>query len=522
MYMDENRVFDVTIIGAGIVGANLARELSKYRLNVLLLEKESDVAMGATKSNSAIVHGGYAESHTTLKGRLCYPGRKKFQVLEEELEFGFNPCGSLVVAFHEGDIKELQYLLENGLANGIPADELEIWHRDELHERVPGISEHALAALFCAGAGICSPYSMAIALIENAIRNGLSLRLNEAVIELDRDSEDLFTLRTSKGLTYRSKRLVNCAGAGAETIARQLGIEGVNLYGRSGEYILLDRGSDSLIPYVLFGMPTKMGKGILLSPTIHGNLIIGPDAGDLKDMTAEEAAKEGLDTHEDRLLRIWKEGNELIPGLPVSKIIRDFAGVRTAAASGDFIIGRDPAGRVPAYYQAAGIQSPGLTCAPEIADMLISMMQEDGMELEADQAFEPRRKAYVRPLASAASHSPKKTRSPLPPEELEARLKLEASREGRMICRCEQVSEEAVLAALRQGIKITTVDALKRRSRAGMGRCQGAFCRSRVFDVLKRELDGDDIVPDMQTDVERKAVRRVGAARLRKLISEAN
>ena len=267
-------------------------------------------------------------------------------------------------------------------------------------------------------------------------------------------------------------------------------------------------------------MPTHLGKGILLAPTIHGNLIIGPDASDLSDMTAGQAAIEGLDTHEDRLLNIWEQGNELLPGMPATKIIRDFAGVRAASVGGDFIIGRDPDRKVSGYYQAVGIQSPGLTAAPAIADFLITEMAEDGLVLELDPDFDPRRPAYVQSLASARNSSVANTRAPLAPAELEARLKLEPGAEGRMICRCEQVPETAVVASLHQGINVFTVDAVKRRSRAGMGRCQGAYCRSRVLDVIVREQVSDQTIPDALTDIERKGVNRAGAVRLKKIIRE--
>ena len=515
--------YDVAIIGAGIIGTILARSLMRYRLKVLLLEKDTDVAMGATKGNSAIVHGGYAESSSTLKGRLCYQGRKQYPQLEEELHFGFDPCGSLVVSFDEADLPQLEALRDNGIANGIDPSEFEIWDAMQLQERVPGISTSAVYALFCAGAGICSPYVMTIALAENAVKNGLVLKLNEGLTAAKHlEADDIFELESSQGNRYYAKRVVNCAGLGAQSVAEQFGIEGGRLYGRSGEYILLDRGCSALTPHVLFGMPTPLGKGILISQTVHGNLILGPDATELTDMNTTEAAVRGLDTHEERLLRIWQQANELYPNLPAAKIIRDFAGVRAAEVGSDFVIGADPQGLVSHYYQTLGIQSPGLTAAPAIADLLIQIMAEDGLTLEANPDFDPHRKAYIKPLQAEGQALNSSTRAPLEAKELEALLRLAEGEEGRMVCRCEQVSEEAVQASLNQGIELTTVDAIKRRSRAGMGRCQGLYCRSRVASLLAQHFGLEIAEVDQGTDVEHKAVERVGANRLKQLIRELN
>lgn len=516
--------YDVAIIGAGIVGLSLARELMRYQLRVLLLEQGSDVATGATKANSAIVHGGYAESADTLKGRLCYQGRKRFAELDAELDFGFDACGSLVVAFEGSDINELERLRENGLANGIPYDELEIWDQDKLRSMVPGITDKAVAALFCEGAGICSPYGMAIALAENAVQNGLTLKLSEAFSEVELIEDCGFMIRSSRGNRYMARRIVNAAGLGGQTVAEACGISGIELFGRSGEYILLDRGSDEQLPYVLFGMPTPMGKGILLSKTIHGNLILGPDATELRELSAIRSSLEGRDTHLERLLNIWQQAEELFPNLPAAKIIRSFAGVRAAEVRGDFVIGRDPDGVVANYYQALGIQSPGITAAPAIADLLIGLMEEDGLLLVQNEEFIPERQNYMQSLASA-SLSPglrKRVRVPLEAAELEARLKLESGTEGRMVCRCEQVPESVILAALEQGISLKTVDAVKRRTRAGMGRCQGMFCRSRVAGILAKDQGIPLEAFDADTDVEHLETSRVSPAILKQAIRKLN
>ncbi|MFR2404039.1 MAG: NAD(P)/FAD-dependent oxidoreductase [Eubacterium callanderi] len=313
-------MYDVVIIGAGIIGTSIARELSRYDLKIALLEKENDVSMGSTKANSAIVHGGYAEAHAKLKGRVCYQGRRQFEKLNEELNFGFAPIGSLVLAFEEEQKKGLEDLLENGRLNGLP--DLEILDHDAIMEIEPNVNPEVKYALYCKGAGVCSPYEMAIALAENAVANGVELYLETPVKAIEQTKTG-FDVIAGDDQVFNTRYVVNAAGLYSDKIAAMVGLNDFQILPRSGEYLLMVRGSGSAINQVLFQMPTKMGKGILVTPTYHGNLLIGPDA------VNEESVDR--DTHAERLLKIFKEATLTTDKLNIKQFIRSFTGVRAVA-----------------------------------------------------------------------------------------------------------------------------------------------------------------------------------------------
>lgn len=484
-------MYDVLIIGGGIIGTSIARELSRYQLDIALLEKENDVSMGATKANSAIVHGGYAEAHAKLKGRLCYQGRRQFEKLNEELHFGFDPIGSLVLAFDEDQLQGLKDLKENGERNGLP--DLEILEHDAIMALEPNINPDVKYALYCKGAGVCSPYEMAIAMAENAVTNGVRLFLNTEVtaIEVHRDS---FTVKTASGQTFTSRYLVNAAGVASDKISAMVGVDDFTISPRSGEYLLMVRGSGSLVNTVLFQMPTKMGKGILVTPTYHGNLLIGPDA----------VNEEGVDkdTHAERLLRIFKEALLTTDKLNIKQFIRSFTGVRAVSSTDDFIVEETS---VRHFINVAGIQSPGLTSSPAIAQMVRDILQKAGLELHEDPTFDPIRKPII------------ERKELMPPAAAKELVDLPEGDPKRLVCRCEQVSEATILDAMRRGIPVTTIDGIKRRTRAGMGFCQGTFCRPRVAAVMSREL-GYTIDPGF--DIEHSGINRVNKAEIVKYIEE--
>ena len=472
-------MYDVLIIGAGITGLAIARRLSRYNLRICVLEKEPDVAMGATKANSAIVHGGYAEDSHTLKGQLCYKGRVQFARLDSELHFGFRQTGSLVLAAGPEDLPGLQALLENGRRNGLP--DLEILSGDQIFAVEPNASPQARYALYCRGAGVCSPYEMAIALAESAVANGVRLFLNEEVTGITRQG-DGFWVDTSAG-RRRAAVVVNCGGLQSGHLAGMAGDAGFTIHPRSGQYILLAKGTGSLLGTVVFQMPTSMGKGILVTPTYHGNLLIGPDALD------QEGADRSTDVR--RLEAIYRQGLAAVPRLDITKFIRSFAGVRAVSSTGDFIVG---AGAAPGFINVAGIQSPGLTSSPAIADRVAELVAEAGLRLLPNPRYNPCRRPII---------------SPGQPLSVNEAMRLAALPHGdeRLVCRCEQVAQGVILDSLRRGIPVTTVDGVKRRTRASMGFCQGNFCRPRIKELLEREYG----VPiDDRTDVQRAGVARVG------------
>lgn len=475
---------DVIIIGAGIIGTSIARELSRYKTKVLLLERGTDVSMGATKANSAIVHGGYAEKNSALKGSLCYKGRIQFKRLNEELNFGFRETGSLVVT--TGDDKEpLEKLMENGIRNGLT--DLSIIGSDEIREIEPILVQDVKWALYCKGAGVCSPYEMAIAMAENAIKNGVKLELENEVVAIEKIN-DGFKVTTNKG-EYHGKYIVNAAGVYADKISRMIGIDNFEILPRSGEYILFARGTGDPINTVIFQLPTKLGKGILLASTYYGNLLIGPDANDDTD-------REDTSTHIERIARIYNQTRALYSKIDPRQFIRSFTGIRARSSTDDFIIEES---KVKGFINVAGIQSPGLTSSPAIADMVINILKNAGLDLKENLDFNPYRKPII-------------TRKPLKPfKEVKDLIELPLGSKGRIVCRCEQVLEEEIVDALHRGIKVKTIDGVKRRTRATMGWCQGDFCKSRVIEIMEREY-GEKIDP--LYDIEHSGVNRVQKSEL--------
>lgn len=485
-------MYDIIIIGGGIVGTSIARQLSRYRLRVALLEKENDVSMGASKANSAIVHGGYAESHDKLKGRLCYQGRKQFAQLDQELNFGFDPIGSLVIAFDEEQKKGLEALYKNGKLNGL--DDLSIIGHDDIMALEPNINPDVQYALYCKGAGVCSPYEMTIALAENAVENGLDLYLQSEVTAIQKQ-EKHFVINTAENQCFSTRTIINAAGLHAGTISALAGDDSFSIAPRSGEYLVMVRGSGSLVNTVLFQMPTKMGKGILVTPTYHGNLLIGPDA------INEEISD--LDTHVERLWKIFHEAMLTTDQLNIKKFIRSFTGLRSVSSTDDFIIQESE--MVQGFVNVAGIQSPGMTSSPAIADLVVDILRDMGIALTEKENFNPYRKPIIQ------------RKDLIPASKAQAFVDLPFGQEGRFVCRCEQVSEKTIRDAMNRGIRVTTIDGIKRRTRAGMGFCQGEFCRPRVAEVMSDVL-GYDIDPSF--DIEHSGINRVGKTDVVQYIEE--
>ena len=477
------KTYAVAIIGAGIVGTTIARQLSRYKLDVVILEKEVDVAMGATKANSAIVHGGYAEPHTTLKGRLCELGRQMFAQLDEELQFGFKASGSLVVTT-EDDPEPLYGLMRQGEANGLT--DLRIVDHKELQTLEPNLSTDLKWGLYCTGAGVCSPYEMAIAMAENALNNGVDLYLETEVQGIS-GSKGGFTLQTTRG-DFKACYIINAAGVYSDLVSQMVGVDHFAILPRSGQYLLFARGSGGAIKHVIFGLPTTKGKGILLTATIYGNLLIGPDAGDQGD-------REDTSTSLERMAAIYDQCAELYAGLDARQFLRSFTGIRARSSTDDFIIEES---KVPGFLNVAGIQSPGLTSAPAIAFLVEEILQDAGLELITDPSFDPYRKPIIE----------RKTLRPL--SEIKPLLDIPSAPE-KIICRCEQVTEGEIVDACSRGIPVKTIDGVKRRTRASMGWCQGTFCRPRITEVLTR------ISPepfDTRFDIEHSGVNRVGKSEL--------
>jgi len=451
--------YDVVIIGAGAVGISLARELSRYCLEILVLEASDDVASGATRANSGIVHGGYAAKPVSLKAEFSLAGNRFFPELARELDFPYQQTGSVVLAFDDENLTALEDLQENGRLNGV--ENLEIIGREETLRRIPRLNPAEVrGGLFCPDAGIVSPYEYAIALAENAIANGIAIKLNSPVTAIASETGRNSTVIRIEagGRDYKSPFVVNAAGTGAEAIARMAGPVGdspFTINPRKGQYIIFRRGSAAGLDTVVFQPPTAKGKGILVTPTSWGNLLIGPDAQEIQ-------STEDLETDPASLARIIRTARHSIDDFDIKQAIRVFSGSRPASDRGDFII--EWSETVDGLMHLAGIESPGLTSSPAIAHKAVKMLKDAGLSLKADPEFHPGRKAAVHP-------------GPLGPVSVAMKaVSLPKGNPNRIVCRCEQVTESVIREALSRGLSVKSIDGVKRRTRAGMGACQGAFC----------------------------------------------
>ena len=453
-------MYDVTIIGCGVIGASLAYTLSRYQLRVLVLEKENDFAMGTTKANSAVVHAGYDPAHGTLMAKLNVRGSAMMEELCRKLSVKYKRTGSFVLAFDEAQRAHLEKMLENGNKNGVPG--LQLLSGEEAREMEPGLSENVCAALYAPSAAIIDPWGLCIAEAETAVRNGVELKLRSVVTGME-DQGNSVLLHTSTG-DYETRFVVNCAGGWGHEISAMTGECEWQAHPSRGEYYLLDKSSGSLVSRVIFQCPTAAGKGVLVAPTVHGNLIVGPNAHDVQGPLSRETTLSGMD-------EVAEVSHKSVPGIDFRQSIRNFAGVRANTSEADFII--RPAKNMPNLLHLAGIKSPGLSAAPAIAEYAAELLQGMGLVLEEKQDWDGTREQIRFEELSDAE---------------KAELVKKDPRYGRVICRCETITEGEIVAAIHSPIPPCSVDGIKRRAGAGMGRCQGGFCGPRVVDILSREL----------------------------------
>lgn len=449
-------MYDVVIIGCGIVGAATAFELSKYRLKVGIVERENDVACGTTKANSAIIHAGYDPVPGTLMARLNVRGAALARELCAALDVPYLPCGSLVLGFSPEDQAHLEELYRRGVANGVP--DLALLTGDEARALEPNLSPTVTAALHAPTAAICSPWEYGLALAETAVRNGAELQLETAVTGLT-PTEEGWRVETNRGV-LEARYVVNAAGLEAQTIHEMAAPPSFAIHPSRGQYFLLDKSEGGRVGRVIFQCPNEKGKGVLVSPTVHGNLIVGPDAEPVEgDDTSTTSA--GLAFVRETALRS-------VPSVDFRTSIRNFAGVRASTGAKDFIIELS----APHFLDLAGICSPGLSAAPAIGEYAVELLGQAGLALERKEDFQASRKRIrFREMS---------------PEE-KAKLVAEHPAYGRVICRCETVTEGEILDALVGPIPPRSVDGVKRRAGAGLGRCQGGFCGPRVVELLARE-----------------------------------
>lgn len=454
-------IYDIAIVGGGVIGSLIAREMSRYRLRTVLLEKCNDVAMGTTKANSAIVHAGYDALPGTLKARFNVEGARMMEGVCKDLSVPFRRIGSLVVAFDEEDRKTLDTLMERGRRNGVEG--LEIVGSERLREMEPNIAKDAVAALWAPTAAIVCPYELCIAAAENAVANGAEFVRNFEVTGID-FADGVFTLHSSEK-EIQAKTVVNAAGVFADRIAAMIGDTSFSITPRKGEYLLLDHSMAGTVSHTVFQCPSKMGKGVLITPTVDNNLLIGPSATDV-------GARDDLSTTDEGIGFVRRQIGRTVPDFKIRDVITSFSGLRAHADTDDFIIA--PSAQNPRFLNVAGIESPGLSAAPAIAKFVGETLLSTVGGAEENPDFTPIRKPPVR------------FREMSDAERREIIAKNPAY--GRIICRCETVTEGEILDAIHSPVGARDVDGVKRRTRAGMGRCQGGFCGSKVVAILSREL----------------------------------
>ena len=456
-------VYDVVIIGAGVIGGMLARELSRYNIAVCLLEKENDVAMGASKGNSGIIHGGYDPEPGTLKAKLNGQGVELLFQAAEQLHVPCERNGSMVCAFTPEEEPLLETLYQRGQINGIPG--LKLMSGQEARRLEPQLSPEVTRVLHVTNSGIIGPYELTIAAIGNAMDNGITLKCNFEVIAI-RKERDCFRIEASSGEQVQAQYLVNCAGGYSDRIAALAGDDFFRIVPRAGEYLLLDKAEGNRVKHTLFQCPTKDGKGILVTPTVHGNLLTGPTA--LKVDTPERR-----DTTTAGLQQVKQLAVKSVPKIDFRQVITSFAGVRSSEKSGDFFI--KASDRIPGLIHAAAIDSPGLTCCVSVAYYLVDILKSQGLSLEEKDGWNG-----IRENPNAFQK--------MTEEEKNLHIKKNPAY-GKIICRCENISEGEILCAIRSNPPARDLDGIKRRTRSGMGRCQGGFCGPYVMELLARELD---------------------------------
>ena len=447
-------MFDIIIIGAGVVGSMIARTLSKYKLDILVLEKENDVGNGASCANSAIIHSGYDPSPGSLKAVLNVRGNYLFDKVAEELDVEFIRNGSITLANTQEEVEILDSLVERAKLNGV---DVKILNHDELKKIEPSITDQVIKGLLAPTCGIINPFELVVAAMENAMDNGVKLHLCEEVESIN-NNVNVFIVKTNKN-TYETKYVINCAGVYSDKVSEMVNEKYFTINPRRGEYFVLDHFDNSYVKHVLFNVPSSKGKGVLVSPTTNYNYLVGPSS-EFVDY------KEDVSTDKETLDLVKHNAYSLVDNLRLDKQIRLFSGVRAVSDTGDFVIEEVS----PCFINVAGIQSPGLTASPAIAEMVEDMIKEKVLK----ETYNPIR----RPL-------PRLNKKTLEERTLLCR---ENPLFGKIVCRCEKISEGEIVDAIRRNCGATTVKGVKKRVRPGFGKCQGGFCEASVIKILAREL----------------------------------
>ena len=453
-------MLDVIVIGAGVMGAAVSRELSKYKLNIMVLDKENDVSNGTSKANSAIVHAGYDAKEGTLMAKYNVLGAGMYESLCKEIGAPYKNVGSYVLAFSEEERKHIEKLYQRGLTNGVP--QMEILEKDEILRREPNINKNVVAALYAGSAGIVGPWEFTIKLLENAALNGTEVLVDAEVSNIEK-LQDGYKVILKDGRTFETKVVINAAGVYADKINDMVSKNHFDIHPRIGEYYVLDKVQGKLTNSVLFQCPTIMGKGVLVTKTVHGNIMIGPTAEDVESKDYVGTTTHGLDD-------IRRQAEKTISGINYRDSIRNFTGIRAESSTGDFIIGE--VSDAPNFFNIAGTKSPGLSSAPAIGVDVAKMVVEKLGAIKKEEFKQNKPQIHFIELS---------------PEEKAEVIKKDP-RYGRIICRCESITEGEIVDVIHRMVGARTVDGVKKRCRPGTGRCQGGFCGPRVQEILAREL----------------------------------
>ncbi|MEG2202823.1 MAG: NAD(P)/FAD-dependent oxidoreductase [Christensenellaceae bacterium] len=460
---------DILVIGGGITGCAAAYEFSKYECRTVLIEKENDVACGSTKANSALIHAGFDPEPHTLMAKYNVRGNILAYELAKKLDIPLQKKGSLVVAFSEDEKKTLAHLYENGIKNGVP--ELKLLNKEQTLDMEKNLSKEICGSLYAGTCGIVSPWEYTAALIETAIRNGVECYLENEVMSIQRQDEK-FIVKTNQQ-EFMASYIINAAGLYADLIYGMAGGEGLKITAARGEYYLFDKPQGELVQHVIFQCPTAEGKGVVVAPTIHGNLFAGPD-----NRVAKE--RDDTSTHKEELEFVRQKAIKSVPSIDFSQNIRNFAGLR-AIAGEDFVVG---ATKIKGFINAAGIKSPGLSSAPAIAEDLVRILGEQGLRLSPKQN-------HIDERHVVRFHE-------LSDEQKDALIKKNADY-GKVLCRCQTITQGEILDILNRPLAPKTLDGVKRRCGSGMGRCQGGFCEPRIHEVIAQHFKKpmQDILQDV-------------------------
>lgn len=463
-------MYDVAIIGAGVIGASIFRELMRYNLKVVIIDKENDVSMGTTKANSAIVHAGYDPREGTLMAKYNVKGNEMFEDICKELSVPFKRNGSLVIGFNEEDMKTIKELYDNGNKVGVKG--LQILSKEEVLKKEPNLNKEVSGALYAPTGGIVGPFEYTIALVENGVENGGEVKLNRKVVGIEK--KEHFIINTAEGEVIESKYVVNAAGVYADKIHNLICRESFKINPIKGEYFVMDKSQGNVVSHTIFQCPSKLGKGILVTPTVHGNLLVGPDAEIVED-------RDNVATVAESMEFIRNTATKTTDKINFRESIRNFAGLRANPDCGDFIVGE--AADVSGFIDAAGMKSPGLSSAPAVALDVVEILKNSGLKAEAKKDFKNTRKQI--------------NFMELSNEEKKELIKKD-SRYGKIVCRCESITEGEIIDSIKRSFGKISLDGVKRRCRPGMGRCQGGFCGPRVQEIIARELNipMEDIVQE--------------------------